>query len=124
MSDSSLRGNFPYFILVLVTALVITLSFGKPVFNLIKFYGFLLAVITVFPAFLFMIKVKRSEEFNQVLKGIVGGFFYKLLALLLGVWLAISRFELDTVNFVVSCLAFVFAFQVCESLYFWVKKDT
>ena len=123
MSEEAGSRGSSYIAFVLLIGMAITMSIGKPVFNLTKLAGICLAAITVIPGFLYLRKMKRTGDTKAVLKALIGGFLYKLVVLLIGVWLALSKAGLDTTNFVVSCLVFVFAFQVCESLFFWAKSD-
>ncbi|NQU06532.1 MAG: hypothetical protein HQ568_10595, partial [Calditrichaeota bacterium] len=64
---------------------------------------------------------KKAVKTKQLLAVFVGGFLYKLIILLIGIWWATARAGMDTMDFAVSCMAFMIAFQISESLYFWAS---
>lgn len=108
---------------VLAGAATVTLTVGEPVLNLYKAAGLGLAMITVLPVFFMLIRAMNGGDTKKILKTFVVGFFFKLIVLLAGIWLGLAKAGWEITSFTVSCLAFVFAFQICESIYFWVKKD-
>ena len=108
----------------LAGAALITVVVKPPGVGLDKVAGVLLAAAAVLPVFLLLKRAMASGSTNRVLGVFVGGFLFKLVFILAGVWFAVSRAGLDMVGFTVSCLAFLFVLQVCEALYFWgVKGD-
>jgi F0F1-type ATP synthase assembly protein I len=88
-----------------------------------KMGGMALALVAVVPV-LFLIKsALTTESTNRLLSTFVGGFLFKLIFILIGVWLAVSLLKWEVIPFTVSCLSFLFALQVCEALYFWGRKS-
>ncbi len=114
---------YVYMAVVLVGAAAVTLTVGEPVLNLHKAAGLGLAMVTVLPVFFMLIRAMNTAETRKVLIIFVGGFFFKLIVLLIGIWLGLAKVGWEITSFTVGCLAFVFAFQICESIYFWAKKD-
>ncbi len=112
-----------YMAMALILALLITLAAGRPGLDNAKIAGIVLASLVVLPVFFLLVRAMRSNNFKRVLKIFVGGFFYKLIVLVAGVWLGLAKIGWETAAFTVSCLVFVFAYQVCESLYFWLNKE-
>lgn len=108
---------------IIIVALVAALVIGHPGLRLDKVFGLLLASLAVFPVFALLVKIKRTGSPNLFLGVFVAGFFYKLIVLLVGIWLGVTRSGWDLIDFTFSCLVFMFAFQICESLYFWTKKE-
>ena len=87
-----------------------------------KIIGALLALTAVLPVFVFLRRALATGSPNRLLGTFVGGFLFKLVIILAGVWWAVAKAKLDVVAFTASSMAFLFAFQVCEALYFWEKK--
>jgi len=112
-----------YMAALIVSAAVVTIVVGGPGLDLIKAAGILLAALTVLPVFALLVRAIRSGDSKRVLKTFVGGFLFKLIVLIVGVWWGVSRAGWDVTRFTVSCLSFVFAFQVCESIYFWAYRE-
>lgn len=105
-------------------AIIIVFFVGRPGFDLSKIAGMGLAIITVIPVLILLVRAMKAGDGNQVLITFGIGFFIKLVILLLGVWLGVSKAGFDLTTYVASCLTFVFAFQVCESIYFWANKES
>jgi len=103
----------------LVAAALVTLLTGRPWVSPVKAAGLLLAAIVVVPVFLLLRRATSSGKPTRLTGVFVGGFLFKLVVVLAGVWWAVSRAGWDVADFTVSCLAFLFAFQLCEALYFW-----
>ena len=112
-----------YMVGVLILALAVTLAVGNAGLDIDKIAGIGLASLTVLPVFYILIRAMRSRETKTVLKTFIGGFFYKLIVLMAGIWLGLVKAGWDVTDFTVGCLSFVFAYQVCESLYFWVNRE-
>jgi len=112
-----------YMAVVLIIAIITVLMIGHQGFGVVKLAGLLLATLAVIPVFAILIKTKSAGRSNLFLGVFVAGFFYKLIILIAGIWWVISKIGWDSIDFTVSCLAFMFAFQICESLYFWGKKE-
>ena len=115
---------YVYMAVVVAGAAAVTLTVGEPLLNLHKAAGLGLAMITVLPVFFMLIRAMSGGDTKKILRTFVIGFFFKLIVLLAGIWLGLAKSGLEITSFTVGCLAFVFAFQICESIYFWVKKDT
>lgn len=115
------RFVLPILILAAITVYVV----GNYGYNNVKLAGVVLAAIAFLPVFV-MLKntMGKDEESAMRLMGVfVGGFFFKLAVVLLGIWWGISHMKWHTIDFVVSCVAFLFAMQIFESLYFWSKRS-
>ncbi|MDP8239851.1 MAG: hypothetical protein P9X24_12240 [Candidatus Hatepunaea meridiana] len=112
-----------YMAAVLIGAAIITFFVGDLGINLVKLAGIVLASLAVLPVFFLLVLAMRSGEMKRIMITFVGGFFFKLGVLLFGVWWALTKSGWELISFTVSCLVFVFAFQVCESLYFWANKE-
>lgn len=108
---------------VLIVAAIITLAVEPPGINFVKIAGVILAAVTVLPVFFLLAKRIKSGSPKKVLAAFVVGFFYKLIVLMAGIWLGLSKAGWEVAGYTASCLAFVFAFQVCESLYFWANRE-
>ena len=107
---------------VLIVAAIVTLAVEPAGINFVKIAGVVLAAVTVLPIFFLLAKRIKSGSPKKVLATFVVGFFYKLIVLMAGIWLGLSKVGWEVASFTASCLAFVFAFQVCESLYFWANS--
>lgn len=116
--------SYVYMAAVLAGAVAVTLAVGEPVLNLHKAAGLGLAMVTVLPVFFMLIHAMNTGETTRILIIFFGGFLFKLIILLAGIWLGVGKLDLEMTSFTVGCLAFVFAFQICESLYFWLKKTS
>lgn len=119
------RGGIwlPAGILLLVAAALTTGLTGKPGINEAKATGILLAVAAFAPVFVLLLKSMRSGTPNEVLGTFVGGFFFKLLILGIGIWWGIKKAGFEIIDYSVACLAFLVAFQILESLYFARRVD-
>ena len=115
----------PAYLLIPILALAVVVSFiVKPMgFNLPKLAGIGLALIAFLPVFILIRKSigDDPESANRLLGVFIGGFFFKLLVVLIGVWVGVSRLKWSNMDFVVPCLVFLFSLQVFESVYFWGK---
>jgi len=123
MTDAPKTKPARYMAVVLVIASIIVLAVRPPGINLSKLAGVALAAATVLPVFYWLAKRIGNGNPKQVLLTFVVGFFYKLIILMAGIWLGLTVAGWEMTGFVASCLAFVFAFQVCESLYFWAHRE-
>ena len=92
--------------------------------SITKIGGVALAIIAVMPVFFLINKALTSESTSRVLGTFIGGFLFKLVIILLGVYLTVALLGWDVIPFTVSCLSFLFALQVCEALYFWGRKSS
>jgi len=108
---------------VLVIASIIVLTVRPAGLDIAKVAGVILAAVTVLPVFYWLTRRIKSGNPSQVLFTFVAGFLYKLIVLMAGIWLGLTVAGWEMTGFVASCLAFVFAFQVCESLYFWAHRE-
>ena len=108
-----------YIGVVLVVAVVVTLMVGEIGVNLIKASGVFASVVIVGPVFLLLRRAMATGSMNRILGTFVGGFFFKLIGVLLIVWLIVGKAGWNQIDFTVSCLAFLIAFQIAEAIYFW-----
>jgi len=91
---------------------------GKTGISEAKVTGWILAVVAFLPVFMILVKKMRSGSPNEVLGVFIGGFFFKLFILGAGIWWGIKVAGFPMIEFSASCLAFLVAFQIIESLYF------
>ncbi len=110
---------FLYIVAIMSFAIVVTLFVGNTGINTIKLYGWLSALAIVAIPFIVILKAFQSGSSNFFMGAFVGGFLFKLIALLLVVWWAVSIVGFDKLDFSISCLSFLFALQVSEAIYFW-----
>jgi hypothetical protein len=123
MADAPKTNSARYMVGVLIVASIIVLTIKPAGLDVAKLAGVILAAVTVLPVFYWLTKRIRSGNPRQVLLTFVVGFFYKLIVLMAGIWLGLTVAGWEMTGYVSSCLAFVFAFQVCESLYFWAHRE-
>jgi len=84
--------------------------------------GVALALIAFLPVFLMLKTSLTKGDTNLVLGVFVGGMFFKLVVLLLGVWAGIQLAGFPKIDLALSALSFMFALQIFESLYFWSRQ--
>ncbi|MCF7810737.1 hypothetical protein K9N50_07080 [bacterium] len=113
---------YKYISIILIFSVVLVYFLGHTGIGTVKIAGIILATLTVLPVFGLLIKFNKAGNPKLLLGTFVGGFFYKLVVLLVGIWWATSKAGLDTIDFAVSCLTFMIAYQISESLYFWTQK--
>ncbi len=107
---------------LLVAAAAVSLLTGRPGVNEAKVTGLLLALAAFVPVFMMLLKAMRSGSTNEVLGTFVGGCFFKLLVLGVGIWWGIKKAGYPMFDFSLTCLSFLVAFQIIESLYFAQQK--
>ncbi len=108
--------------LVIGLAMVATGFIGSNQMLPAKLAGVGLALVVFVPVFYLLRKAVGQGDFNLVMWVLVGGFFFKALALLIGVYVAAKVLHWNVMDFAVGCLSFVFALQVVEATYFWSRK--
>ena len=113
---------YSYIAIILIVSVVAVFLVGHQGMGTAKLAGLVLAALAVLPVFGLLIRAKKAVKSKQMLTVFVGGFLYKLIILLFGIWWATTRAGMDVTDFVVSCMAFMIAFQISESLYFWASK--
>ena len=109
--------------LSLMAAAIIT--YLAPPMGLIwpKVWGIALAAVAFLPVLFTLKRVMASGNANKILAVFLGGFLFKLVLIIVGIYLGSRAFRADLTAFTVSCLAFLFAMQVCEAIYFWGKRS-
>ncbi len=105
-------------ILLLIAAVAVTALAGTPGISEAKVTGAVLALAAFVPVFLMLLKAMGKGTPNEVLGTFVGGFFFKLLVLGMGVWWGVKKAGFPIIDFSTACLSFLVAFQIIESLYF------
>ncbi len=117
---------YSYIAIILIVSVVTVFLVGHQGIGTAKLSGIFLAALAILPVFGLLIRAKKAVKPKQLLAIFVGGFLYKLIILLIGIWWATARAGMDTIDFVISCMAFMIAFQISESLYFWAstKKNS
>ncbi len=86
-----------------------------------KLIGMGLAVLAFLPVFILLARNIGTDSFNTLLIIVVGGFLFKMLIVMIGIWAAVKKFDLPVVDLVVGCIALLLSFQAFEALYFWKK---
>lgn len=86
-----------------------------------KLIGMALAVVAFLPVFILLMRNIGTESFNTLLVIVVGGFLFKMLVVLIGIWAAVKKFDQPVVELIVGCIALLLSFQAFEALYFWKK---
>lgn len=126
MSDASMKRRGETVLIVtialLILASILTLLTGSRGINEAKVTGILLALTAFVPVFVMLVKAMRNGTPNEVLGTFVGGFFFKLIVLGIGIWWGIKNAGFLMNDFTIPCLSFLVAFQIIESLYFAGKK--
>jgi hypothetical protein len=112
---------YSYIAVILIVSVVAVFLIGHQGIGTAKLAGLVLAALAVLPVFGLLMRAKKAVKTQQLLTIFVGGFLYKLFILLIGIWWATARAGMDTIDFAVSCLTFMIAFQISESLYFWAS---
>jgi len=112
---------YSYIAIILIVSVIAVFLVGHQGIGTTKLAGIVLAALAVLPVFGLLIRAKKAVKPKQLLAIFVGGFFFKLIILLIGIWWATTRTGMDTIDFVISCMAFMIAFQISESLYFWAS---
>ncbi len=107
----------------LILAIFVTVIIGKPGVNYVKIGGVALSVFAFLPVFIVLVKSLGRESVTFFLAIFVGGFVFKLVIILAGIWFFVARLDWDVIDFVISCMIFMLVFQLYESLYFWGKKE-
>lgn len=107
----------------LLVAVAVTLAVGSREIYPAKVAGVGLALITFLPVFLLMRKAVGLGDVKLVMWTVAGGFLFKLLALLIGVWVAVKVMHWNTLDFTVACLSFVLVLQIMEAGYFWSNQE-
>lgn len=114
-----------YFLVAgLLLAAAVTWMIGEQGFNLVKISGIGLSLFAFLPVFFLLNKSLKSKSVTTTLAYFVGGFFFKLAVLLMGVWYSVSKPEFDEIEFIVSSMVFILIFQIYESVYFWSKHQS
>jgi hypothetical protein len=108
---------------ILIVAAIVTWMTGEDGVTKDKLAGILLALIAFCPVFFLLMRASRKADPKEVLIIFISGFFFKLLVLGGGVWWGLKSFGFQVNSFVVPCLAFLFALQIVESLYFGKRKE-
>jgi len=103
---------------LMIFALMISLTLGHPGLNITKIAGIFLAFVAFLPVFIALKRTLGVIEPEKFLAIFVGGFFFKSIIVLVGIWYAISRIGLDKIDFAISVLAFILVLQIFESIYF------
>jgi len=111
-------------ILLLTGAALATGFVDDDVFSIPKVVGAALAFLSFLPVFYLLRSALRKGDANVVLGTFVGGFFFKLVLLLFGVWAGVKLARWPINGIMVSILSFIFAFQVIEALYFWSRQSS
>ncbi|MDP8229305.1 MAG: hypothetical protein P9M15_07630, partial [Candidatus Electryoneaceae bacterium] len=88
-----------YIGVVLAVAIVVTLMVGEPGVNLIKVTGVLVAMVIVAPVFIMLQRAMKTGSMNRIMGTFVGGFLFKLVAILLIVWLIVGKVGWDKIDF-------------------------
>jgi hypothetical protein len=107
---------------LLILAGTISALTGSTSVNEAKVTGILLALAAFVPVFVMLVKAMKNGTPNEVLGTFVGGFFFKLVVLGIGIWWGIKKAGFLMNDFTIPCLSFLVAFQIIESLYFAGKK--
>ncbi|MBM3326156.1 MAG: hypothetical protein FJY65_04110 [Calditrichaeota bacterium] len=92
---------------------------GATGLTLPKAAGAGLALAAFLPAFLFLRAALVSGNFNRILATFVAGFFFKLLFVLIGLYLLILKASFPLIDTATGCMLFLIVMQIFESLYFW-----
>lgn len=106
----------------LLAALIVTLTAGDELISTPKVVGIALATAAFVPVFLMLRSALARGEMNLILGTFIGGFFFKLLILLAGVWAGVSLLNWPMLELTIATLSFIFVFQLIESLYFWSRQ--
>ncbi len=87
-----------------------------------KATGILLALLAFLPVFI-TLNWGLGKKSTEWLYGVfVIGFFFKLLILLGGIWLGVTKFGLEINGFAFSSVGFMIILQIFEAIYFWGKR--
>lgn len=113
-----------YIALSIAAAIVISVATGSVGVNRTKLIGMGASVVVMIIPFIVLYKAFSSGSVNFFMGSFVGGFLFKLVALLLIVWWAVAVAGYDKIDFSISCLSFLFALQISESIYFWGRGKT
>lgn len=109
-------------VILLLAAAIISFLAGNRGVNGVKAAGLVLSLAAFVPVFIVLIRNLDYGKPAKFLAVFVGGFFFKLLVVLAGIWYGIMRLNWNTIDFVVSTMAFLFALQIFESLFFHSRK--
>jgi len=110
-------------LLVIGMAMMVTGFIGSGQIYPAKVAGIALALAAFVPVYYLLKRAVGLGEFTLVIWVLIGGFFFKTLALLIGVYIAAKVLEWDVTDFAVGCLSFVVAFQIVEAGYFWSRQE-
>ncbi len=92
---------------------------GKEWMTLSKAGGMLFSLHIVIPVFAFLRRALKKGNPMHFFKTFVGGFLFKLIGILAGVWWVFKYSSLDRNDFLIGSLVFLFTLQISEAIYFW-----
>ncbi len=110
---------YMYIAFSILIAIAISAMTGSVVINQTKILGMASSFAVMLIPFIILYRAFYSGSVNFFMGSFVGGFLFKLVALLLIVWWAVAKAGYDKIDFSISCLSFLFALQISESIYFW-----
>lgn len=87
-----------------------------------KAIGLLLALLAFLPVFITLNRGLGKKSTEWLYGAFVIGFFFKLLVLLGGIWLGVTKFSLEINGFAFSSIGLLIILQIFEAMYFWGKR--